>query len=177
MGVRFPSPAPIFRVKDLQKQALGNGDSKALGIPLQGIIPIHCDRSVTGRHRVTTHPRVRHAPKPRDELSRHVRSFASVTSSSSAIIPLVNELVGASSRQLSRKYPDLWATENAAGKWLEKKPLDACKVIIRKWGVLVEYRPQGQRSWSKAIVRNGVEDQKAAIESALGVMSGSVVVR
>lgn len=66
---------------------------------------------------------------------------------------------------------------NDADKWLQKKPLDACKGLIRKWGFLVEYRLDGQKSWSKAIVRQGVADKGAAIESASGLTSGSVVIR
>lgn len=79
--------------------------------------------------------------------------------------------------ELSKQYPDLWSTPKRAGKWLEKKPLECSIGIIRKWGPLVEYRPEGQKSWSKAIVRNGVRNQETIIEFVLGLPSGSVVTR
>jgi len=56
----------------------------------------------------------------------------------------------------------------AAEGWLRKNPLDPSISIIRLWGVLVDYKPVRQRSWSRALVRHGA-DARAAIEAVLGV--------
>jgi hypothetical protein len=54
-------------------------------------------------------------------------------------------------KEMSRLFPTLWATKKAAKRWLEKEPLAAhSRDIIRVWGLLHEYRPPGQTSWSKA---------------------------
>lgn len=87
------------------------------------------------------------------------------------------DAVSLAKAELHGRFPELWPTEQAAGKWLEKKPLESCKGTIRHWGFLAEYRPEGQTSWSKAIVRHGVEDEGAAIESVSGLPSGSVLIR
>jgi hypothetical protein len=60
-------------------------------------------------------------------------------------------------RQLSRLFPDLWDTEKAAQRWIAKNPPEAYRDIIRVWGVLNSYRPPGQTSWSKALVRHGAD--------------------
>ncbi len=85
--------------------------------------------------------------------------------------------VSLAAKELSGNFPDLWETTRKASKWLDKKPLDPCIGFIRDWGFLAEYRPQGQRSWSRAIVRHGTTDHGAAIESALSLPTDSVVMR
>lgn len=57
-------------------------------------------------------------------------------------------------KEMSRLFPNLWATKKAAKRWLEKEPLNAHRDIIRVWGLLHEYRPPGQTSWSKGLVRH-----------------------
>src|SRR5215472_5038957 len=52
--------------------------------------------------------------------------------------------------------------------WLEKDPLKAYRDIIRVGGLLNTYRPPGQTSWSKALVRHGAEPRMALAE-VLGV--------
>jgi hypothetical protein len=47
--------------------------------------------------------------------------------------------------------------------------------MIRVWGVLNTYRPPGQTSWSKALVRHGA-DPGAALARVLGV-TGDIRVR
>jgi hypothetical protein len=70
-------------------------------------------------------------------------------------------------RQLHRLFPKLWATKKAAERWLEKDPLKAYRGIVRVWGVLNTYRPPGQTSWSKALVRHGA-DPRAALAGVMG---------
>jgi hypothetical protein len=70
-------------------------------------------------------------------------------------------------KELSRLFPDLWATKKAAERWIVKNPPEAYRDIIRVWGVLNIYRPPGQTSWSKAIVRHGAEP-RAALARVLG---------
>jgi hypothetical protein len=48
--------------------------------------------------------------------------------------------------------PALWSSPKAAERWLEKEPIDAHRDITRVWGLLHEYRPPGQTSWSEALV-------------------------
>jgi hypothetical protein len=70
-------------------------------------------------------------------------------------------------KELSRLFPALWATKKAAERWIVKNPPEAYRDIIRVWGVLNIYRPPGQTSWSKAIVRHGAEP-RAALARVLG---------
>jgi hypothetical protein len=79
-------------------------------------------------------------------------------------------------KELVRLFPKLWATRKAAERWLEKNPLNADRDIIRVWGVLSEYRPPGQTSWSKALVRHGA-DPAAALAEVLGVSAENIWVR
>ena len=58
-------------------------------------------------------------------------------------------------------FPDLWRTRKAAEDWARKNPLTSLISIIRLWGVLNTYRPPGQTSWSKALVRRGVDPRVA----------------
>ena len=51
--------------------------------------------------------------------------------------------------------PALWSSPKAAERWPEKGPLDAHRDIITVWGLLHEYRPPRQTSWSRALVRQG----------------------
>ena len=60
-------------------------------------------------------------------------------------------------KQLTRLFPSLWGTEKVAKRWLEKEPLKPGNHIIRVWGLLNDYRPPGQTSWSKALVRHGAD--------------------
>jgi hypothetical protein len=79
-------------------------------------------------------------------------------------------------KELCRLFPSLWATRKAAKRWLEKEPLNAHRDIIRVWGVLNEYRPPGQTSWSRALVRHGADPQSALAE-VLGVPAEDIRVR
>jgi len=50
---------------------------------------------------------------------------------------------------LTRLIPSLWSTKKAAERWIVRNPPNACRDIIRVWGVLNDHRPPGQTSWSK----------------------------
>jgi len=71
-------------------------------------------------------------------------------------------------RELSRLFPALWQTAKAAERWTAKNPPEAIRDIIRVWGVLNTYRPQGQTSWSRALVRQGA-DAREVIAHVLGL--------
>jgi hypothetical protein len=77
---------------------------------------------------------------------------------------------------LSELFPDLWPTARAVEGWLRKNPLDPSISIIRLWGVLVDYKPKRQRSWSRALVRHGA-DPCAALAAVLGVPAAQIGVR
>jgi broad specificity phosphatase PhoE len=79
-------------------------------------------------------------------------------------------------KELSRLFPDLWATKKAAERWIVKNPPEAYRDIIRVWGVLNTYRPPGQTSWSKALVRHGA-DARVALADVLGVRADILLVR
>ena len=64
----------------------------------------------------------------------------------------------------------------AAEDWASNNPPEAIRDIIRVWGVLNDYRPQGQKSWLRALVRHGA-DARAAIAAVLGVPAEDIVVR
>ena len=55
-------------------------------------------------------------------------------------------------------------------------PPEAQRDKIRVWGVLNTYRPKGQTSWSKALVRHGA-DARMAIAAVLGVPAEDIGVR
>ena len=57
-----------------------------------------------------------------------------------------------------------------------KEPPKAYRDKIRVWGVLNAYRPPGQTSWSKALVRHGA-DPAQALAGALGVPAEDIRVR
>lgn len=80
------------------------------------------------------------------------------------------------SKEMSRLFPNLWATKKAAERWTVKNPPEAYRDIIRVWGVLNTYRPPGQTRWSKAIVRHGV-DPGMALAGVLGVPAEDIRVR
>jgi hypothetical protein len=77
-------------------------------------------------------------------------------------------------RELNRLFPDLWDTAKAAKRWSEKKPREADTDAIRLWGLLTEYRPEGQKSWSKSLIRHGVKDRAAALGRVLEVAPSSL---
>jgi hypothetical protein len=79
-------------------------------------------------------------------------------------------------RELARLLPDLWTTAKAAERWIVKNPLNPQSSIITLWGVVNRYRPPGQTSWSKALVRHGA-DPRTAIAGVLGVAAEDVQVR
>jgi hypothetical protein len=79
-------------------------------------------------------------------------------------------------RALAALLPELWGSEKAAERWLAKNPPEAYRDIIRVWGVLKTYRPSGQTSWSKAVVRHGA-DPRAALAEVLGVAAEDIQVR
>jgi hypothetical protein len=70
----------------------------------------------------------------------------------------------------------LWGTVKAAQRWIAKNPPEAYRDIIRVWGVLNPYRPPGQTSWSKALVRHGA-DPRMALAAVLGVAADDILVR
>ena len=72
--------------------------------------------------------------------------------------------------------PRLWDTEKDAEHWARKNPPEAYRDIIRVWGVLKTYRPPGQTSWSKALVRHGA-DPGLALAEVLGVPAEDIRVR
>jgi hypothetical protein len=79
-------------------------------------------------------------------------------------------------KEMSRLFPGLWATKKAAERRLAKNPPEAYRDIIRVWGVLNTYRPPGQTSWSKALVRHGA-DPGEALAGVLGVPAADIRVR
>jgi hypothetical protein len=79
-------------------------------------------------------------------------------------------------KELTRLFPSLWETRKAAEHWTAKNSPEAYNNIIRVWGVLNNYRPNGQRSWSKALVRHGSE-ARLALAAALGVPAEAIRVR
>jgi hypothetical protein len=64
----------------------------------------------------------------------------------------------------------------AAEHWASKNPPEAYGDIIRVWGFLNFYRPPGQKGWSKALVRHGV-DARVALAEVLGVPAEDIRVR
>ena len=79
-------------------------------------------------------------------------------------------------RELCRLFPSLWATRKGAKRWLEKEPLAAHRDIIRVWGLLHEYRPPGQTSWSTALVRHGA-NSRAVLAGELGLAAKDIELR
>jgi hypothetical protein len=79
-------------------------------------------------------------------------------------------------KEMTRLFPRLWITRKAAERWIAKNPLKAYRDIIRVWGVLNDYRPSGQTSWSKALVRHGA-DPAVALEQVLGVSGRDIRAR
>ena len=74
-------------------------------------------------------------------------------------------------------FPDLWATEKAAERWLTKNPLNPSISLIRLWGVLADYRcSHRHRRWSKAVIRHGA-DARVAIAAVLGVPAEDIRIR
>jgi hypothetical protein len=71
-------------------------------------------------------------------------------------------------RELCRLIPCLWPSAKAAERWIAKNPLKAHSNSIRVWGVLNAYRPTGQTSWSKALVRHGA-NARMALSGVLGL--------
>jgi hypothetical protein len=63
-------------------------------------------------------------------------------------------------------------SRGAAERWAAKNPLEAYRDIIRLWGVLNTYRPPGQTSWSKALVRHRA-DPGVALAGVLGGAGGA----
>jgi hypothetical protein len=78
------------------------------------------------------------------------------------------EALPLASKELTRLFPELWRTRKAAEDWARKNPLNPIVSIIRLWGVLNTYRPPGQTSWSKALVRRGA-DLRTALAAVLKV--------
>ena len=73
-------------------------------------------------------------------------------------------------------FPELWRIRKAPQDWARKNPLNPRISIIRLWGVLNTYRPPGQTSWSRALVRHGAEAREA-LAGVLGVPAENVRVR
>jgi hypothetical protein len=86
------------------------------------------------------------------------------------------EALPLTAQEMSRLFPSVWATPKAAERWFVKNPPEAHRDIIRVWGVLNTYRPPGQTSWSKALVRHGA-DAREALAGVLGVRAGDIRVR
>ena len=79
-------------------------------------------------------------------------------------------------KELTRLFPELWRTRKAAEDWARKNPLNPSLSSIRLWGVLNTYRPPGQTSWSKALVRHEA-DARGALAGVLRVPAGDIRVR
>jgi hypothetical protein len=69
-------------------------------------------------------------------------------------------------KELTRLFPEVWRTRKAAEDWRRKNPLNSLVSVIRVWGVLNTYRPPGQTSWSKAVVRHEA-DPRIALSAVL----------
>ena len=63
-----------------------------------------------------------------------------------------------------------------AERWIVKNSPKAYRDIIRVWGVPNTYRPPGQTSWSRALVRHGADPGEALAE-VLGVAAEDIRVR
>ena len=86
------------------------------------------------------------------------------------------EALPLAAKELHRLFPDLWRTRKAAEDWARKNPLNSLLSIIRVWGVLNTYRPPGQTSWSRALVRHGA-DARVALAKVLGVPTEDIRIR
>jgi hypothetical protein len=86
------------------------------------------------------------------------------------------EALPLAAKELTRLFPELWGTEKAAENWLRKNPPKSLISIIRVWGVLNAYRPPGQTSWSRALVRHEA-DPRMALAALLGLSAGDIRVR
>ena len=71
-------------------------------------------------------------------------------------------------KTLTAKFPELWDSLKAAQRWLDKKPLEHSKSNIQVWGVF-RCLGDGQKRWSRALIRDGVADCAAALGGVLGV--------
>src|SRR5215472_15807527 len=79
-------------------------------------------------------------------------------------------------KELTRLFPELWRTRKAAEDRARKNPLKSLISIIRVWGVLNTYRPAGQTSWSKVLVRHGA-DPRTTLAAVLGVAAEDILLR
>ena len=86
------------------------------------------------------------------------------------------EALPLAAKELTRLFPELWRTRTAAEDWRRKNPLTPILSIIRVWGVLNTYRPKGQRSWSRALVRHGA-DARVALAGVLGIPADDIRLR
>jgi hypothetical protein len=68
------------------------------------------------------------------------------------------------------------ANSESCGAVDGEEPTEADSILIRLWGVLVDYKPKGQRRWSKALVRHGAE-ARSAIAAVLGMSAEQIGVR
>jgi hypothetical protein len=57
---------------------------------------------------------------------------------------------------------------------VREEPPKTYRDIIRVWGVLNTYRPPGQTSWSKALVRHGADPAVALAVGAAAIRLGRV---
>jgi hypothetical protein len=78
-------------------------------------------------------------------------------------------------RELSRVLSDVWEGEKPRNAG-SLDPPEACRDIIRVWGVLNAYRPPGQTSWSRALVRHG-SDARLTLAGVLRVPAEDTRVR
>jgi hypothetical protein len=76
---------------------------------------------------------------------------------------------------MCRLLPNLWRTKRAAERWLAKNPPGTYRDIIRVWGVLT-ITAAGQTSWSRALVRHGV-DPRMTLAAVLKVAAEDIRVR
>jgi hypothetical protein len=81
------------------------------------------------------------------------------------------------SRELYRLFPDVWSSDKAAGRWLDKNPPEAHIYSIRVWGVFRQYRPTKQKTWSWAAVRHSAGVAHAALATVLGVPAETILVK
>jgi len=78
-------------------------------------------------------------------------------------------------KELSRLLPDLWERESC-GTLDSLDPPEPYSNIIRVWGVLNDYRPQGQTRWSRVLVLHGV-DARIALAAVLGLPAEDIRVK
>ena len=79
-------------------------------------------------------------------------------------------------KEMSRLFPNHWATKKGAERWLAKNPPEAYRDVIRVWGGFRLPAGPRHRRWSKALVRNGA-NPRLAVAEVLNLSVGEIQVR